>query len=452
MAPAAAGAILEAQIDSLDLEGQGVARVDGKVVFIEGALPGERVRWQRLRAKARFDTGRVVEVLSASSQRTTPRCPHFGLQPGSCGGCSMQHLEVRAQVAIKQRMLEESLARIGHVRPQMVLRPIAGLAWHYRHRARLTARFIERKGGVLVGFHERASSYVADMRGCEVLAHPVGALLPALRELVGALSIRARLPQIEVAVAQGSTVLVLRVLEAPSAADRGHLLAFAGTHAVQIWLQPGGPDTAAPLEGAPAAAPLALPLPEFGLALPFRPTDFTQVNHRTNEVLVRRALGLLGVQAGDTVADLFCGMGNFTLPLATRARRVLGLEGSPALLERAAASARAAGLGERVQFAVRDLFTWSPADWLALCEQAGGRIDRLLVDPPRDGAMAVAQALAQGQRPPQRLVYVSCNPATLARDCGVLVNEGGWQLRAAGVINMFAHTSHVESIAVLEPA
>lgn len=450
-APAAPAAILEADIESLDLEGKGVARVDGKVVFIEGALPGERVRWQRQRAKARFDTGRVVEVLRASNLRSAPRCPHFGLEPGCCGGCSMQHLDARAQVSVKQRMLEETLARIGHVRPETILRPIGGPTWNYRHRARLTVRYIERKGGVLVGFHERASSYVADMDSCQVLARPVGDLLRPLRELVGGLSIRDRLPQIEVAVAKGVTVLVLRILAPLNGQDGERLREFSARHGVHFWLQDSGPDSAVPM--VPQGEPLSLPLPEFGLELPFRPTDFTQVNHRANEVLVRRALALLGVQEGDRVVDLFCGMGNFTLPLGTRARRVVGIEGNAGLLARAAATARSFGLESRVQFVERNLFDWTAADWEALCASLGG-IDRLLVDPPRDGAMSVIQALAAQTDPallPKRLVYVSCNPATLARDLGCLVNTGGWNLRAAGVINMFPHTSHVESLAVLEP-
>jgi 23S rRNA (uracil1939-C5)-methyltransferase len=366
----------------------------------------------------------------------------------------MQHLDPRAQVSIKQRMLEESLTRIGHVRPEMMLRPISGMTWHYRHRARLTVRYIEKKGGVLVGFHERASSYVADMRTCKVLAHPVADMLVPLRDLVGGLSIRDRLPQIEVAIAQGITVLVLRILAPLTQADYQRLRDFAQAHAVSLWLQTGGPDTAEPLETGRPHDQLALPLPEFGLNLPFRPTDFTQVNHRTNEVLVRRAVSLLGVEPDDVVVDLFCGMGNFTLPLATRARRVLGLEGNAALLARASATALDAGLADKVQFATRNLFEWTAQDWLALNAATGG-VQRLLIDPPRDGALAVVQALAdaavRGGPAPKRLVYVSCNPATLARDCGWLVNQAQWHLRAAGVINMFPHTGHVESIAVLEP-
>jgi 23S rRNA (uracil1939-C5)-methyltransferase len=453
--PAGAGEPLAALIESLDQEGRGVARLDGKVAFIEGGLPGERVLWQRHRSKARFDSGRVVQVLSASALRVTPGCPHFGLAPGSCGGCSMQHLDARAQVSIKQRMLEESLWRIGHVRPEMVLRPIAGSSWHYRHRARLTVRYIESKGGVLVGFHERASSYVADMVTCPVLARPVGDLLVPLRALVAGLSIRDRLPQIEVAVAQGKTVLVLRILAPLTQADETLLRAFAQAHEVSLWTQTAGPDTARPLGTQDGEAPvpdaLWLPLPEFGLALPFRPTDFTQVNHATNEILVRRAMALLDAQAGDTVVDFFCGMGNFTLPIATRARHVVGLEGSEPLLLRAAAAARDVGLASKTRFVTRNLFEWTAGDWNALRESAGGRIDRVLIDPPRDGAFAVVQAMAGDPAPPRRIVYVSCNPATLARDCGWLVHQAGWELRAAGVVNMFPHTSHVESIAVLEP-
>ncbi len=440
---------LFAQIESLDMEGRGVARLDGKVAFIEGALPGESVLWQRNRAKARFDTGRVLEVLRPSTLRAEPRCPHFGLGQGSCGGCSMQHLDARAQVSVKQRMLEESLWRIGHVRPEMVLRPICGLSWNYRHRARLTVRYVEKKGGALVGFHERASSYVADMRVCPVLAASVAGLLLPLRALVGTLTIRDRLPQIEVAVAQQTTVLVLRILAPLGEGDRPLLLDFARQHGVSFWLQTSGPDSAEPLEAGEANA-LALPLPEFGLALPFRPTDFTQVNHRTNEILVRRALALLAPEAGDVVADFFCGMGNFTLPLATRARSVVGLEGSAPLLLRAESAAQAAGLGHKTRFVTRNLFEWTADDWTALRALAGGIINRVLIDPPRDGALALVQALAQHAQPPQRIVYVSCNPATLARDCGAMVEGGKWLLRAAGVVNMFPHTSHVESIAVLE--
>lgn len=446
------GAICEpkiAEIDSLDLDGRGVARLEGKVAFIDGALPGERVLWQRTRSKPRFDTGRVVQILRASSDRVAPRCPHFGLERGCCGGCTMQHLEARAQVAIKQRMLEETLWHIGRVRPELVLRPICGPTWHYRQRARLAVRYVARKGGALVGFHERASSYVADMRQCEVLPESVSRLLVPLRSLIERLSIRERLPQIELAVGRDATVLVLRILAALTETDRQLLTEFSMKHSVVFWTQSEGPESAKPLDPQQPCT-LEVALPEFGLKLPFRPTDFTQVNHRTNEVLVHRALALLAPQADEVVADFFCGMGNFTLPIATRSRKVLGLEGNASLLERARTAASGAGLAEKVSFWQSDLFKWTADDWAGLCRSVGGKVSRVLIDPPRDGAIALVQSLA-GQAPPSRIVYVSCNPATLARDCGYLVQQKSWRLLAAGVVNMFPHTSHVESITVLEP-
>lgn len=441
------------EVDSLDLEGRGVARRDGKAVFIEGALPGERVRVQPVKVKASYETGRVTEVLRESSLRVQSPCPHFGIGQGFCGGCAMQHLEPRAQVAVKQRVLEDALWHIGRVRAQTMLRPIHGPSWGYRFRARLTVRHVAKKGGVLVGFHERGSSYVADMRECHVLPPHVSALLLPLRALVGGLTIRDRLPQIELAVAEHDghlqTVLVFRILASLTEADRAALAAFSRAHAVEIWLQPAGPNTAAPLDPA-GADRLQLDLPEFGVRVPFTPTDFTQVNHRINEVLVSRAVRLLAPQPDEAVADFFCGLGNFTLPLATRARCVVGIEGHDGLVKRAGEAAAANGLAARTRFVTRNLFEWTVEDWRRLQREAGP-IGAVLVDPPREGALAVCQVLAAGPRP-RRLVYVSCNPATLARDCAVLVNEGGWQLTAAGVVNMFPHTAHVESMAVLQPA
>jgi 23S rRNA (uracil1939-C5)-methyltransferase len=365
----------------------------------------------------------------------------------------MQHLDARAQLAIKQRVLEDSLWHIGRVRPEQMLRPIAGPAWQYRYRARLSVRHVPKKGGVLVGFHERSSSYVADMTGCEVLPVQVSRLIVPLRGLIGELSLRDRLPQIELAVTESAdqalqVVLVLRVLQEPTADDRARLTAFAGREGVEFWLQSSGPQTAVPLT-ADQPSSLQLRLPQFGVALPFRPTDFTQVNHRVNEALVSRAIRLLAPAATERVVDFFCGLGNFTLPLATQAAHVLGYEGSEALLDRARLAAQGNGLSARTTFAARNLFEWTDDDWSAMHD--GGGADKVLVDPPREGALAVVRSLAATSRPPARVVYVSCNPATLARDCAVLVHEGRWQLRAAGVVNMFPHTSHVESIAVLEP-
>jgi len=441
------------EIESLDLEGRGVAHRDGKVVFVEGALPGERVRATPVKVKASYETGTLSEVLRESAMRVAPACPHFGIGPGSCGGCAMQHLEPRAQVAIKQRVLEDALWHIGRVRPQTILRAIHGPTWGYRYRARLAVRHVAKKGGVLVGFHERSSSYVADMRECHVLPHHVSRLLVPLRDLVGALSIHNRLPQIEVAVGEHDgerqTALVFRNLAPLTDADRSLLLDFGRAHRIVPWLQPAGPDTAAPLDSREDGH-LLLGLPEFGVSVPFMPTDFTQVNHRINEVLVRRAVRLLDPQTDESVADFFCGLGNFTLPLATRARRVIGLEGHAGLVQRARNAAERVGLSVRASFASHNLFEWTAEDWYRLNAE-NGPIGLVLVDPPREGAAAVTRALANSRQRPRRLVYVSCNPATLARDCGVLVNEGGWQLAAAGVVNMFPHTAHVESMAVLEP-
>ena len=426
------------KVESLDHEGRGVARRDGKVVFIEGALPGETVACTVRRKKPAFEVATVDTVLRESPYRVAPRCPHFG----TCGGCSLQHLDTGAQVAVKQRVLEDNLQRIGDVRPDVILPAIHGPAWGYRHRARFTVRHVAKKGGVLVGFHERKSSYVAVMEGCEVVPPRISRLIVPLRELVGGLSRRDRIPQIELAVGTATDVLVFRVLEPLSEPDLAQLREFAARHQVEIWLQPKGPDTAAPL--APAApAPLYYALPEFDLKLEFSPTDFTQVNHAVNAVLVRRAVRLLDPQPGERVADFFCGLGNFSLALARCGARVLGVEGSGGLVARAEHNARLNGLGALTEFRTANLFEATP-EWLA----GLGRIDRMLIDPPRDGAVELVKAL--GEDAPSRIVYVSCSPSTLARDAGVLVHAKGYRLAAAGVANMFPHTSHVESIALFE--
>ncbi len=457
------------RIESIDQEGNGVAHRDGKVVFVRGAITGESARVRVVRRKPRFDVGEIIELRRESSQRVVPECPSFGV----CGGCSLQHVAPPMQVAIKQRALEDQLWHIGKVRPETVLRAIAGPSWGYRHRARLSVRHVPKKGGVLVGFHERGRSYVADMRECRVLPPAVSDLLLPLRELVGTLSIRDRMPQVEVAVGSAARVdadparaapgrpgaralvvaLVFRVLESPSSDDLELLRRFSESHALEVWLQPKGPDTislyaaSGVTAAAGAASALAYELPEFGIRMPYRPTDFTQVNHAINEVMVSRALRLLSPGPGERVADLFCGLGNFSLPLAACGADVLGIEGSDALVARAADNARVNRLHERARFEVADLFALTRADW-----DGRGYFDRVLIDPPREGALAIAQALAEdGVARPRRIVYVSCNPATLARDASVLVHRGGFALRAAGVMNMFPHTSHVESIAVFEP-
>lgn len=426
------------EVESLDLEAQGVAhRADGKVVFIEGALPGERVQVQVARRKNQWEQGTLAALQRESAQRVAPGCPHFGLHAGACGGCKMQHLHPAAQVAVKQRVLEDNLWHLAKVKPERVLRPIEGPTWGYRYRARLSVRYVAKKGGVLVGFHERKSSYVADIRVCPVLPPHVSALLVPLRELIGAMDARDRLPQIELAVGDTVTALVLRHLEPLSAADLARLRSFARERGVQWWLQPKGPETAHPLDD--DGPELAYTLREFGLTMPFKPTDFTQVNHQINDVLVGRALRLLDVQPNERVIDWFCGLGNFTLPLATRARDVLGVEGSEVLLQRSRDNARRNGLEGNARFEAHNLFELGAADLVAY-----GSAEKWLVDPPREGAFALAKALAElhaapppDWQPPLRIVYVSCNPATLARDAGLLVHQAGYRCTAAGAVNMF---------------
>jgi 23S rRNA (uracil1939-C5)-methyltransferase len=422
-------------IESLDQEGRGVAHRDGKVLFVDGALPGETVEFAAFRRKPKFEVGSAGAVLRESALRVAPRCRHFGV----CGGCSMQHLEPRAQVAMKQRVLEADLEHIGKVVPETMLPAIHGPAWGYRQRARFSVRLVSKKGGALVGFHEKRSSYVADMKSCDVVPPRVSELLVPLRRLVESLSISNRVPQIELAAGDGDIVLVLRHLERLTESDIGRLRQFAADTGVQWFLQPGGPDTAHPLErGSDQCIEYALP--DFDLRLAFSPTEFTQVNHAINRVLVRRALNLLEFEPGYRVADLFCGLGNFSLAAARRGAEVVGIEGSEPLVRRAADNARRNGLDERATFIQADLFEIDHT-WLKRL----GHFERMLIDPPRTGAISVVHALDDG---PERIVYVSCNPATLARDAAVLVHVKDYLLEAAGVINMFPQTSHVESIAV----
>lgn len=420
-------------IESLDAEGRGVARnAEGKVVFVEGALPGERVSYQRVTGKRKFDIARVTSVLEASGSRRQPQCPHFGL----CGGCATQHADSRTQMAAKQRWLEDNLERIGKVRAETLLPIIYGAEWGYRRRARLSVRYVPSRGGVLVGFRERRSSFIAQMSECHVLPPRVSALIAPLKALVDRLSVRARVPQIELAAGDNATALVFRHLEPLTEADVAFLRGFAREHSIHVWVQAGGPETARPLE--PATSELYYELPEFGVRIGFRPTDFTQVNYEVNRVLVARAVRLLDPQPGERVADLFCGLGNFSLPLARRGAAVVGFEGNRELVERARDNASA----NRVvaQFEVADLFKTGIG--------AFGPFAKILLDPPREGAIELVKALPADW--PRRMVYVSCDPATLARDAAVLVQTKGFRLAAAGVVNMFPHTAHVESIALFE--
>ncbi len=428
----------QALIESLDHEGRGVAHVDGKAIFIEGALPGETVEYSSFHKKPKYEQAQAVGILNASSQRVVPRCPHFGV----CGGCSMQHMWPAAQTAAKQRVLEDALWHLARLKPETIFPPISGAPWGYRHRARFSVRYVAKKGGALVGFREKRSSFVAVMDSCEVLPPAVSVLLPHLKVLIAELSIPDRLPQIEVSVGDGQIVLVLRILEALTVADEVRLRDFADRRGVVLYLQTGGPDTVV-LFHPSEVPPLAYTLPDFGVTLRFRPTDFTQVNHGVNRMLVRRALALLQPQAGERIADMFCGIGNFTLPIARSGASVVGIEGSRQLVERARANAELNGLGARCDFAVANLFAATAESIAAL-----GRFDKMLIDPPREGALDLVKSL--GTEGPRRIVYVSCNPATLARDAAVLVHEQGYALRGAGIASMFAHTSHVESIALFE--
>jgi 23S rRNA (uracil1939-C5)-methyltransferase len=432
-----------ATIESLDQEGRGVTHVDGKVIFIEGALPFEEVKFVSHHVKATYELATTVEVLKQSSQRVTPGCAYFG----TCGGCAMQHLEFSAQVAAKQRMLEADLWHIGRVRAEKILPPIQGTPWHYRHKARLRVRYVEKKGGVLVGFNEKGTSYVTSMDSCEVLTQPVSDLIVPLKTLIGQLSIKQALPQIELAVGEDATVLVFRIMEALTDADIALLQTFEETHGAQVWTQTKGPDTVKPLFG--HGDKLHYSLPEFKLQYPFSPIEFTQVNPAINRVMIRRAMQLLQPQAGERIADFFCGLGNFTLPIARSGASVYGVEGSQALVKRAVENAQLNGVSN-VEFAESDLFDMTPE-----LLQALGAFDKWLVDPPRDGAIELIKSLpdagdSNAGHAPSRIVYVSCNPATLARDAATLTQVKGYRLEAAGVMNMFPHTAHVESIAIFE--
>jgi len=439
--------ILSAVIESLDQEGRGVAHVDGKTIFIDGALPNERVTYQSQHIKPSYEVANTISVSKQSNQRVIPKCPHFGL----CGGCKLQHLDINAQVAAKQRLLENDLRHIGKVKPENMLPPLYGPTWGYRHKARLSVKYVDKKQRVLVGFNEKGTRYVADMNSCEVLVPEVSALIIPLQQMIEQLTIRDKLPQIELAVGEADSsnqkviVLIFRIMHVLTLADEALFKAFADEHHVQVWTQTKGPDTIKPfwpLSTSESPIPqLQYSLPEFDLTYPFKPNEFTQVNPQINQVMIRRAMQLLTPKKGEKIADFFCGIGNFTLPIARSGASVLGLEGLANLVERANESAALNHI-ENATFGVADLFKMTPEALTSL-----GRFDKWLVDPPRDGAFELIKSLDETNSP-QTIVYVSCNPATLARDAGVLVNEKGYILKSAGVINMFSHTAHVESIAL----
>lgn len=425
-----------AEVVGLTHEGEGIVR-SGKTVFVAGALPGETVIFERTRRHRQHDQGKLLEVSTPAPERVTPRCAHFGV----CGGCALQHLATDAQLALKEKELRDNLERVAHVESRTWLPPLRGPVWGYRRRARLGAKYVLKKGKVVVGFRERFAPYVADVAHCDVLAEPVGALIQPLAELLGSLEIRQQVPQIEVAVGDNATALVLRVLRAPSGQDRARLHEFAARHGVRFYLQSGGLDSVEEL--ATPGRPLSYALTSFGLELEFAPTDFVQVNGAVNQALVARAVELLHPTAQSRVLDLYCGLGNFTLALAKSAGSVVGVEGEARLVERARHNARRNGLAN-VEFHVGDLSAAAvlPVGWLR------GPYTEALLDPPRVGA-APEMLAAIARLAPRRVLYVSCHPGSLARDLGILVHEHGFLLESAGVVDMFPHTAHVESMALL---
>lgn len=429
------GDMAVAAVESLTHDARGVARIDGKTTFIEGALPGERVRFRYYNKRPRFDTGATIEVLEPSPDRVTPACRYYGL----CGGCSLQHLAAGAQVLAKQRVLADTLEHVGRVQPALWLAPTGSGEIGYRRRARLGVRLVPKKGGVIIGFRERRHSFITPLESCITLEPGLAALLVPLKEVIGKLSCADRLPQVEVSAGDSGRAAVFRHLLPLNTADVGHLRAFAQAYDVTTYLQPGGADTIHALWPLPAPE-LEYRLPEFDVRLAFAPADFIQVNAVVNRTLVSQAVALLELTPSDRVLDLFCGLGNFTLPLARRAGRVLGLEGEAALVARARANAARNGIAN-AEFQVANLY-----DAGALGVLQSEPWTKLLLDPPRAGAMEVVKALSK--EGPARIVYVSCNPATLARDSDYLVNVLGYRLEAAGVADMFPHTSHVESIAI----
>ncbi|HEY0230624.1 MAG TPA: 23S rRNA (uracil(1939)-C(5))-methyltransferase RlmD [Dokdonella sp.] len=426
----------EVDITDLSHDGRGVARIDGKAVFVAGALPGERARIRYTKRSRNFDEAKVEELLTRSPERIEPRCVHFG----TCSGCTLQHLPPAAQIAAKQRVLAENFERIGKVEPVRWLDPLSDEPWGYRRKGRLSVKWVEKKNKALVGFREDNPRFVADLSICHTLLPQVGERLAALGELVGALDAKAQIAQIEIAAGDDATALTFRNLQPLSEQDRAALIAFGQQHALAILLQPGGPDSVTPLW--PEVVPLSFRIPASDIEIAFRPLDFIQVNAGMNRRMIAHAIDLLDPQPGDSVLDLFCGLGNFTLPIARRVARVVGVEGEAGLVARSRENAASNGIGNAEFFAADLAADQRSAPW------ATRHYDKLLLDPPRSGAAAVLEYLPR--KDTQRIVYVSCHPGSLARDAGTLVEQHGFTLAAAGVMDMFPHTAHVESIALFE--
>ncbi len=431
------GLVFEVDITGFSHESRGVAHHDEKVVFVDGALLGERVKVRLTKPHRRFDEAEVIEVIAPSAERVDARCPHFGV----CGACSLQHMRDTAQIGAKQGVLLDNLRQLGKVEPEHILPALTGPLWGYRRRARLGAKWVYKKNRMLVGFRERGSPYLAELSRCEVLDPSVGERLEALVALIGGMEARDRIPQIEVAVGDNATALVFRNMDPLSVMDRDRLIEFAKTSGLHLFLQPAGPDSVHRLW--PEEGELYYELPNHDVRIDFLPVDFTQVNGLLNRKMVDLALELLDIQPHERVLDLFAGLGNFTLPMARRALEVVGVEGDEPMVRRGEESARRNGIAN-TRHVVGNLF--EPDRALPWMQE---KYDKILLDPPRAGAMEIMPHLARMK--PKRIVYVSCNPATLARDAGILVNEHRYKLVSAGVMDMFPHTSHVESIAVFEP-
>ncbi|MES9899921.1 MAG: 23S rRNA (uracil(1939)-C(5))-methyltransferase RlmD [Sedimenticola sp.] len=428
---------VQAGIDSLSHDGRGVAHIDGKAVFIHGALPGEEVLFTYTKKQRRFDEGVVSQVLTPSDDRVEPRCEHFGV----CGGCSLQHMAPEAQIRMKQSTLTDAFQRIGKVEPESLLPPlVAESPWGYRRKARIGAKFVIKKDRMLVGFRERGSGFVADMKRCHVLHPQVGELITPLADLIASLTIKEKVPQIEVALGDDCCVLIFRVMEPPAHQDLEKLLAFGREHGLHAYLQEGGEDSIRPITG--EKAELTYSLPAYDATLHFLPNDFTQVNSELNRLMLDRALGMLELNSEDRVLDLFCGLGNFTLPIARTAKEVVGIEGDSGLVARARENAERNGITNSRYFTANLYESLEKEPWLL------ESYNKALLDPPRSGALEVLEHLPK--LGVERIVYVSCYPGTLARDAGELVNQYGYRLVSAGVMDMFPHTAHVESIALFE--
>ena len=427
-----------AVIEKFSHDGRGIARIEGKTTFIAGALPTETVQFIYTRRKADFDEGYVVEVNSPSTQRVEPHCPHYAL----CGGCSLQHLSADAQIEVKQSLLLDVLARVGHCQPQAILPPLTADVWHYRNKARLSVRYVEKKSATLLGFREKNNPrFITDIHQCPVLHAEVDANIDTLRAVLDELPDKRSIAQIEVAAGEDAVALIIRNLEPLTEASQIQLRNFAEQTGFRLYLQPAGPDSVQLFYPLDADEYLQYSLPEFSIVYRFHPNDFTQINRGINRQMVSLALRLLALQPTDVVLDLFCGLGNFSLPLAKNCARVVGLEGSAQMIERAYMNA-SANYVTNAEFACRNLEDWAVSDPLVT------GVNKLLLDPPRSGALAVVKQMDLLK--PELIVYVSCNPVTLARDADILVNTHGYELQAAGVMDMFPHTAHVESIAVFK--